>query len=118
MKLSKLVLALSAALLIAGSGAASAQMRAPLRAGSVALEAGTKTATASAGAATLSKSAGVITTESLSTAQNATYTLTLTNSRIAAADQVFASVSMGTATTGNPTITTVRPQAGSVVIVL
>jgi hypothetical protein len=88
------------------------------RPGSVALDAGTKTATASAGAATLSKSAGVITTESLTTAQNATYTLTLTNSRIAAADQVFASVSLGTATTGNPTITTVRPQAGSVVIVM
>lgn len=79
---------------------------------------GTKTATATAGAATLAKPAGVITSEALTTAADATYTLTLTNSTIAAADQVFASVALGTATTGMPVVTTVTPAANSVVIVV
>jgi hypothetical protein len=83
---------------------------------SVAIDTGTKTATAVAGAATLNKNAGVITTESLSTAAAAIYTLTLTNSAIAATDQVFVSVAFGTATTGVPALTTVAPAPGSVVI--
>lgn len=82
------------------------------------VDTGTKTATASGGAATLAKNAGVITSEALSTAAGATYTLTLTNTTIAAADQVMASVSLGSATTGMPAITTVTPGAGSVVIVV
>ena len=84
----------------------------------MALDSGTKTATATSGAATLNKSAGVITSEALSTAAASTYTLTLTNSTIAATDQVFASVSTGTSTTGMPCITTTKPGAGSVVIVV
>jgi hypothetical protein len=56
------------------------------------LDTGTKTATASSGAATLNKSAGIITTEALSTAAGSDYTLTLTNSQIAAGDQAFVSV--------------------------
>ncbi len=82
------------------------------------VDTGTKTAAATAGAATLAKSAGVITSEALTTAAGATYTLTLTNTTIAAADQVMASVALGTATTGMPVVTTVTPAAGSVVIVL
>lgn len=62
--------------------------------------------------------AGVVTSEALTTAAGATYTLTITNSDIAAADQVFASVSLGTATTGMPAVATVAPGAGSVVIVV
>lgn len=81
------------------------------------VDTGTKTAAASAGAATLNKSAGVITSEALTTAAGATYTLTLTDSTIAAADQVMASVALGTATTGMPVVATVTPAAGSVVIV-
>lgn len=76
------------------------------------------TATATAGAATLAKVAGKITSESLTTAAGATYTLTLTNSRIAATDLVFVSLAMGTATTGTPVVTTVKPNAGSVVVVI
>lgn len=76
------------------------------------------TATASAGAATLNKMAGVITSESLTTAAAAEYTLTLTNSEVAAADIVMASVAYGTSTTGTPVITRVTPAAGSVVIVV
>lgn len=83
---------------------------------SLTLDSGTKTATATAGAATLNKNAGVITSESLTTAAGAEWTLTLTNSAVAAADQVFASVQNGTNTTAMPYITTVTPAAGSVVI--
>jgi hypothetical protein len=80
------------------------------------VDTGTKTATASSGAATLNKMAGVITSESLSTAAGSDYTLTLTNSDVAAADQVFASAALGTATTGEAAITSVKPAANSVVI--
>lgn len=80
------------------------------------VDTGTKTASATAGAATLNKMAGVITSESLSTAAGADYTLTLTNSDIAAADQVMASVQYGTSTTGTPAIAMVDNSAGSVKI--
>ena len=76
------------------------------------------TATATAGAATLAKSTGVITSESLTTAAGATYTLTVTDTQIAASDVVFASVKLGTATTGMPVVTTVTPAAGSLVIIV
>ena len=82
------------------------------------LDTGTKTATATAGAATLNKMSGTVTSESLTTAAGATYTLTVTDSDIAAADIVGAAVQLGTATTGMPTITTTTPAAGSVVIVV
>ena len=80
------------------------------------LDTGTKTASATGGAATLNKMAGVITSEALTTAAGDTYTLTLTNSDIAAADQVMASVSFGTATTGIPMVTTVEAGSNSVII--
>jgi hypothetical protein len=86
--------------------------------GALQVDTGTKTATASGGAATLAKDSGKITSESLTTAAGATYTLTLTNSSIAAADMVFASVAYGTATAGTPTVTRVTPGANSVVIVI
>lgn len=86
--------------------------------GALQIDTGTKTATATTGAATLNKDSGKITTESLSTAAGATYTLTLTNSSIAAADMVFASVGFGTATAGMPVVTRVSPAAGSVVIMI
>lgn len=84
--------------------------------GSAKLDTGTKTATATAGAATLNKSSGVITTEALTTAPDAGYGLTLTNSTIANADQVFVSVAFGTANQGNPFVSRVTPSAGSVFI--
>ena len=77
------------------------------------------TATASSGAATLNAAgSGVITSEALSTAAQARYTLTITNSMIAAADVVLASVALGTSTTGAPYIERITPAAGSVVIVI
>lgn len=81
------------------------------------VDTGTKTATASSGAATLNKMAGVITSEALTTAAGADYTLTLTNADVAAADQVFASVQL-TAAGGTPAVASVTPAAGSIVIVV
>lgn len=73
------------------------------------------TATASAGAATCNARMGKITSESLTTAAAAEYTLTLTNSEIVAGDFVLASVdalsSAGTPAIGGCTVT-----AGQVVI--
>jgi hypothetical protein len=76
------------------------------------------TATATAGAATLNARQGKVTTESLTTAQNADYTLTLTNSQIAAGDIVLVSLANGTNTQGTPIISRVTPAAGSAVIVV
>ncbi len=74
------------------------------------------TASATAGAATLSQFSGVITSESITTAAGAEYTLTLTNTKITTGSMVFASVALGTSSQGTPTVTTVKPQSGSVVI--
>ena len=74
------------------------------------------TATASAGAATVSKMAGVVTTESLTTAAAAAYTLTLTNTTIAATDMVFASVANGTNSAGIPIVGKITPGSGSCTI--
>jgi hypothetical protein len=75
-------------------------------------------ATATAGAATLNGAAGKITTASLTTAQDALYTLTLTNSQISAADMVFVSIANGTNTQGTPVLLRVTPAAGSAVIII
>jgi hypothetical protein len=76
------------------------------------------TATATAGAATLNNRFGKVTSESLSTAAGALYTLTITNSQISATDQVMASVGYGTANAGTPNVARVEPAAGSLVIVI
>jgi hypothetical protein len=82
------------------------------------LDTGTKTATAVTGAATLNKASGKITTESLTTPAGAAYTLTLTNSAIAAADTVYVSLANGTNSAGLPLVGLVTPAAGSVKIVV
>lgn len=76
--------------------------------------------TAVSGAATLNQGTGRVTSESLTTAAGATYTLTLTNSVIDASGNamVLAAVHLGTATTGMPAITTVTPGNGQVVIIV
>lgn len=79
---------------------------------------GSGTATATAGAATLDNRFGKITTEALTTAQNANYTLTITNASIRASDLVFASVANGTNTQGTPVVTRVTPANGSLVIIV
>ena len=82
------------------------------------IDTGTKTATATAGAATLNKTSGKITSESLTTAAAAAYTLTLTNSTIAATDIVFASVANDTNSAGIPIVGRVTPGSGSVTILV
>lgn len=76
---------------------------------------GTTTATAVAGATTLNTTLGTVTTEGLTTAAAATYTLTLTNSTVGSASIVVASVDQN-GSTGLPVITSVTPGSGSVVI--
>lgn len=92
------------------------QSGAALAASSLTLGVGTKTATATGGAATLNQPSGVITTAALTTAAGAAYTLTLTNSKIAAADVVLFSVQNGTNTQGTVVQGRATPGAGSVVI--
>lgn len=75
-------------------------------------------ATATTGAATLSQGAGLVTSESITTAAGSTYTLTLTNSFIDVNTLVFANVKLGTATTGQPCIATCTALAGSCKIVV
>lgn len=84
------------------------------------VDTGTKTATASAGAATLAKYAGVVTSEALTTAAAAAYTLTITTTAlgVAAADMVFASVANGTNTQGVPVVTTAVCGVNTVTIVV
>lgn len=74
------------------------------------------TATATTGAATLNAKSGKVTSEALTTAQNAFYTLTITNSEVKATDIAFASVANGTNTQGTPMICRVTPGAGSLVV--
>ena len=73
------------------------------------------TGTASAAAVTINDWCGLITTEALTTAQNGVATVTLTNSKVAVGDLVFASVGNGTNTQGTPTITTTTITASTVV---
>lgn len=103
---------------LAFAGVAYAQSPATLRPNAFAIDSGTKTATAVAGAATLNKGSGVVTTEALVTAAAASYTLTLTDTYITATDIVMVSVGYGTATTGEPAVHRVNPAAGSATIVI
>lgn len=75
-----------------------------------------KTATAAAGAATCNGIAGMVTSEALTSAQNAIYTLTIANNLVAAGDLVLASVCDGTNTQGTPMVARAKATAGQVVI--
>lgn len=73
--------------------------------------------TLSSNAGTANTLAGVITTESLSTAAGASQALTITNSLVGANDVVLAVIT-GVASAGTPIIDKVVPAAGSFVITL
>jgi hypothetical protein len=75
-------------------------------------------ATSTAAAATIDQTAGVVTTEALTTAALTDYTFTLTNATISANSVVLASVAFGTSTTGDPVVGRITPAAGSVVIIV
>lgn len=72
--------------------------------------------TGASAAATANGERVVITTEALTTAAAAIFTETLTNSSIVATSVVLCSVGQGTNTTDGPTVMTITPAAGSVVI--
>ena len=74
------------------------------------------TATSTAAAAEINHTAGVITTEALTTAAGAEYTMTLTNDLIRADSVVMASVASGTNTTAGLVVAEVTPAAGSCTI--
>lgn len=76
------------------------------------------TATASGGAATSNSQVSVITTESLTTAADDTYTLTLTNNKITSSAALFISVGFGTCTAGRPVLEKWTAGAGSATIVV
>lgn len=77
-----------------------------------------KAGTASSGAVTLNKTMGVVTSESLTTAAAAEYTLTITNNQVVAGDVAFASVSNGTNSAGAPDVRSVACSAGQIVIIV
>lgn len=77
------------------------------------LDADSGTAAASSNAGTISKMAGKLTTEALTTAGLAGQVLTITNTTVAATDHIFCSVANGTNTQGAPGIGLVAPGSGS-----
>jgi hypothetical protein len=76
------------------------------------------TGTSSSGAVTVNDYIGVVTTESLTTAQNALFTLTITNNKVAAADWVSVTIGNGTNTQGTPTLHTVTVTASTITIII
>lgn len=75
-------------------------------------------ATATAGAATLNSVSGTITSEALTTAAGAAYTLTLANSKISAVSSVLVTVDNGTNTTAGLEVGRVTPAAASATILI
>jgi hypothetical protein len=90
----------------------------PVVAEELELDTGTKTAAATTGAVTLNKSSGVLTSEALTTAAGNLYTMTLSNSKVAAGDIVLPSVALGDSTQGLPQMVTTTVTDGSVVFIV
>ncbi|UKO99353.1 phage head spike fiber domain-containing protein [Nostoc sp. UHCC 0870] len=76
------------------------------------------TATATAGAATLSSRIGRVTTESLTTAAGGTYTLTITNSVVTSTSAITATITGGTNTTGVPVLLRAVPGSGTITVTI
>ena len=74
-------------------------------------------ATSTAAAATMNVESGTITTESLATAAQASYTFTLTNSLITTGSMVLYTVEKGSATTGGLVPAYTANTAGSSVVI-
>jgi hypothetical protein len=75
-------------------------------------------ATAASGAATVNAQVGTVTSESLTTAAGATYTLTLTNTYVDSSSKVFANAYLGSSTQGTPQVVGCTPAAGQVTVVV
>jgi hypothetical protein len=74
------------------------------------------TVTGAAGAATLNRNMGVVTTESLTTAASTTFLYTITNTRVAATDVV--QVQISSTGTGTPVVSNVIPGSGSFTVLI
>lgn len=74
--------------------------------------------TSAAGAITHSSFIGKITTEALTTAGLAQYTLTITNDKVVAADMAFVSIANGSNSQGTPLVSRVTCGAGTLTIVI
>ena len=77
-----------------------------------------RTTTGTSGAATCHGFAGVVTTESLTTAAGAELSYTITNNKVKSSSIVLPSVSNGTNTTVAASVCTVTPANGSFVVVV
>ncbi len=84
----------------------------------IGLQGDTGAATAAAGAATLNKTAGAVTSEALTTAAGAAYTLTLTDDQITADSILIVNADNGTNTTAGLAVGRITPAAGSAVILI
>lgn len=73
---------------------------------------------AAAGKAVLNGDAGVITTESLTQAAGATYTLTLACNEAQPGSVVLVQPGLGSSTQGQPVVTSIVPTVGKIVIVI
>lgn len=74
--------------------------------------------TGAAGASTVNQDAGIVTTESLTTAAAATYTETIGCNAVTAYSLVFVSIQNGSNSAGDPSLGTVTPGAGKVTITI
>jgi hypothetical protein len=101
-------------------GGSSPQSLAPsaFQIAAIALGVASNTGTTSSGAVTLSHTLGTLTSEALTTAAGASYTITLTNTTVALTSHVQVAAYLGTSTQGALQIVSVTPAAGSVVIVV
>ena len=109
--------ALTQSLTVADSGSAISLSKTAVRLPPVTLT-GVSTSTASSGAATITAKAAVITTESLTTAQNAFYTLTVTATGLVSSGvPILCTIGNGTNTAGTPMLVTcTRTDANTVTI--
>ena len=81
------------------------------------LQVGMGTGTASSNAVTINNGSGIITTESLTTAGQATVTITLTNNRIAANDIVLANLN-GNGSAGTPVLISTAVTANTATFII
>lgn len=109
--------ALTQSLTVADSGSAISLSKTAVRLPPVTLT-GVSTSTASSGAATITAKAAVITTESLTTAQNAFYTLTVTATGLVSSGvPILCTIGNGTNSAGTPMLVTcTRTDANTVTI--
>jgi len=76
------------------------------------------TVSATAGAATLNAQCGVVTSESITTAAGATYTLTLTNNRVTTGTVAAVNLYNGTNTGGTLSVVSIAPTANTLTIIV